>query len=94
METAQEALNNAIENGATPEEANEWLALTLTKTTIQLHPSSNQLDPANVAEMASNSLDIKGNRKTAKAVEKVIKNARKKHIHVYNGEHNNESHSN
>ena len=83
METAKEALNSAMENGATLEEANEWLALTLAKTTIQLHPNSNQLDPANVTEMASNSLDIKRNRKTAEAVEKVIRNAREKHIHVY-----------
>ena len=83
MKVAQEAINIALENGATPEEATIWLALNLAKTTIQLNPNSNQLDPANVADMANKSLDIKGNRKTSEAVEKVIRNAREKHIQVY-----------
>ena len=75
MEAAQEAVDTALESGATPEEANKWLALNLAKTTIQLNPNSNQLDPANVADMANKSLDIKGNRKTSEAVENVIGNA-------------------
>ena len=53
MGVAQEAINIAIENAATPEEANIWLALTLTKITILLNPNSNQLDPTKVEDMVN-----------------------------------------
>ena len=83
IESARSAFNTAMKNGAILQEANDWLALTLTKTTIQLHPSSNQLEPADMADMADSLLDIKENRKTAEIVEKVINKANNKHIHVY-----------
>ena len=47
MAVAQEALDVAMEHGADLDEASTWLALNLAKTTIQLNPNSNQLDPTN-----------------------------------------------
>ena len=58
MEIAQAAMDVVIECGADIEEANTWLALNLAKTTIQLNPNSNQLNPTKVANMTSKALDI------------------------------------
>ena len=61
MEMAQEAIDIAMEYGATLEESNIWLALILAKITIQLNPNSNQLDPTKVEDMTNKALNIKGN---------------------------------
>ena len=79
----QEALNTAMENGANLEEASTWLALNLAKTTIQLNPNSNQLDPEKLKDMTKKALDIKGNRETSEAMEKVLRNAKERYIQVY-----------
>ena len=73
MTAAQEALDVAMEHGANLGEASTWLALNLAKTTIQLNPNSNQLDPEKLEDMANKSLDIKGNRETSEAMEKVLR---------------------
>ena len=59
------------------------MALNLAKTTIQLNPNSNQQDPEKLKDMANKALDIKGNRETSEAMEKVLRNAKEKYIQVY-----------
>ena len=77
METARSALNTVMENGATLQEANDWLALTLTKTPIQLHPNSNQLDPADVVDMANRLTGHKRKQKNSKSGGKNTKKCKK-----------------
>ena len=80
VKTASNALDTALENGATLKEANDWLALILTNTTIQLHPNSYQLDPANMTKLSDSLMDVRGTRKTAAIMEEIIIKAKNKNI--------------
>ena len=80
---AKEAMKTAMEDGADLEEASTWLILNLANITIQLHPNSNQLDPKQLEDLATKTLDKKGNEETSESLEKVLKNAKSKHVEIY-----------